>query len=723
MEWKIYEKWLDVTLYRQMTDLIYRLSNKKEKNEIYKAASRQDPLLKEPETDMETAYGLHYPGEVLERMEEHQKMTKQVYRALGLALARTLALQESFMFNGTQKIAFFKKLERSLGTEDLFFLSIRYLLEENNQRQWLDKLYQYPYQYLEEMVLALSVLPEDEKLWELLKGKMVKILETKQNLQVYEDWPVYVWIANTYRNRLKNHRKKDLNILKWLVKLSITNAKNADGALENQFQKLGYTVEEVTFLNFVMTLRATHPDHLLKQSLVMERLALNVLKTFLPGSVEYPQQAYELCSYILKTYQLLPVCIDGHNKIQECLFDILEVKNIQSFLVLYPFHEYGRKDWHYIDLLDSKWDHLAQALTREEFDFCVCETLIGKDYTKEELAKYLEKYKVLLGEDYKQVFWEKAEYSLQKVFKILSEKGMIDIIRITEVFIQSYKGNPDMFLKRKEDPVFNKWNCMMSYINLATEKIENENAFLFLKLVITESGMQEISSFLNPWNILEHAFSLTRYDIQRESCEIFRPFLSREEHRELFDWIEKHIFPEKTEEYPNFLIAILLQESTGIWMERKEAEELVKAVFPYAKDNAQKERLLEKYMTEEEKEQNKKKKEWLKEQQRRLNEWNYIKEIKEKFNQMLRESIGTAEEFKRLFDFYQNKRYSYAYEELYDKIAVSYTKDLMKRKKVIYVYREDLKYFLKLFWKLYLEENLEFSQLKDVFGRMEERKC
>lgn len=341
--------------------------------------------------------------------------------------------------------------------------------------------------------------------------------------------------------------------------------------------------------------------------------------------------------------------------------------------------------------------------------FCVCETLIGKDYTKEELAKYLEKYKVLLGEDYKQVFWEKAEYSLQKVFKILSEKGMIDIIRITEVFIQSYKGNPDMFLKRKEDPVFNKWNCMMSYINLATEKIENENAFLFLKLVITELGMQEISSFLNPWNILEHAFSLTRYDIQRESCEIFRPFLSREEHRELFGWIEKHIFLEKTEEYPNFLIAILLQESTGIWMERKEAEELVKAVFPYAKDNAQKERLLEKYMTEEEKEQNKKKKEWLKEQQRRLNEWNYIKEIKEKFNQMLRESIGTAEEFKRLFDFYQNKRYSYAYEELYDKIAVSYTKDLMKRKKVIYVYREDLKYFLKLFWKLYLEENLEFS--------------
>mgnify|MGYP000205258944 CR=1 FL=1 len=215
MEWKIYEKWLDVTLYRQMTDLIYRLSNKKEKNEIYKAASRQDPLLKEPDTDMEKEYGLHYPGEVLERMEEHQKMTKQVYRALGLALARTLALQESFMFNGTQKITFFKKLERSLGTEDLFFLSIRYRLEENNQGKWLDKLYQYPYQYLEETVLALSVLPEDEKLWELLKGKMAKILETKQNLQVYEDWPIYVWSANTCGDCGETTKERYLEILEF----------------------------------------------------------------------------------------------------------------------------------------------------------------------------------------------------------------------------------------------------------------------------------------------------------------------------------------------------------------------------------------------------------------------------------------------------------------------------------------------------------------------------
>ena len=32
MEWKIYEEWLDITLYRQMTNLIYKLSSNEEKS-------------------------------------------------------------------------------------------------------------------------------------------------------------------------------------------------------------------------------------------------------------------------------------------------------------------------------------------------------------------------------------------------------------------------------------------------------------------------------------------------------------------------------------------------------------------------------------------------------------------------------------------------------------------------------------------------------------------
>ena len=84
MEWKIYEEWLDITLYRQMTNLIYKLSSNEEKYKIYMQLKENDMFLEKPKVDMETAYGLHYPGEVLERIGEHLTLTKKTYRALGL---------------------------------------------------------------------------------------------------------------------------------------------------------------------------------------------------------------------------------------------------------------------------------------------------------------------------------------------------------------------------------------------------------------------------------------------------------------------------------------------------------------------------------------------------------------------------------------------------------------------------------------------------------------
>ena len=78
MEWKIYEEWLDITLYRQMTNLIYKLSSNEEKYKIYMQLKENDMFLEKPKVDMETAYGLHYPGEVLERIGEHLPLTKQI---------------------------------------------------------------------------------------------------------------------------------------------------------------------------------------------------------------------------------------------------------------------------------------------------------------------------------------------------------------------------------------------------------------------------------------------------------------------------------------------------------------------------------------------------------------------------------------------------------------------------------------------------------------------
>ena len=50
--------------------------------------------------------------------------------------------------------------------------------------------------------------------------------------------------------KLKGYRKKDLDILKLLVKLTGTNAKNADAVLEKRMRMFGYSDKETAFFKF-----------------------------------------------------------------------------------------------------------------------------------------------------------------------------------------------------------------------------------------------------------------------------------------------------------------------------------------------------------------------------------------------------------------------------------------------------------------------------------------
>lgn len=103
MEWNIYKEWLDINLYRQMVSMIYQSSSREDKMNFMRKEKENDLFYGAYKQSLEEEYGLYYPGEVLERMKEHRSMTKPVYRALGLALAKSDYLQENCMFNGTQK--------------------------------------------------------------------------------------------------------------------------------------------------------------------------------------------------------------------------------------------------------------------------------------------------------------------------------------------------------------------------------------------------------------------------------------------------------------------------------------------------------------------------------------------------------------------------------------------------------------------------------------------
>ena len=89
-----------------------------------------------------------------------------------------------------------------------------------------------------------------------------------------------------------------------------------------------------------------------------------------------------------------------------------------------------------------------------------------------------------------------------------------------------------------------------------------------------------------------------------------RPLLERGVHQELFMWIEEHLFLTDVGNYISFLRSILLKDSTGLWMEPKEAMQMAKEILPYLEDSSGKETLRNKYMTEEERKSLEREKEW-----------------------------------------------------------------------------------------------------------------
>lgn len=456
MEWKIYEEWLDITLYRQMTNLIYKLSSNEEKYKIYMQLKENDMFLEKPKVDMETAYGLHYPGEVLERIGEHLTLTKQTYRALGLALARMMPLQETCMFNGTQKDLFWKKMKQILGEKDLFLISINYICEEKEKNRWKQAMHAYPFERAEEMLFAMSILPDDETLWEGIKQRLADSFSKNRKISVFTEWNLFVWMVGKVMTKLKGYRKKDLDILKLLVKLTGTNAKNADAVLEKRMRMFGYSDKETAFLNFVLMYFVERPDRISLSGLTAEKIGLNVLEAFLPGKETYPEEAYVLCSRILRTYGKLSVRIDGKERLEKCMNETFRVENVKTFLTLFPFRSNEPEEWHYIDLTEEKWDPLVKELSSEEFEACVTDTLKGKTYSTKSLLKYLERYENLTEKRYQDVFWKKSEPELHVVFNRLILHGILDGKKYLEEFVKDYK-NEDPDLEKK-------WEFMAGYL-------------------------------------------------------------------------------------------------------------------------------------------------------------------------------------------------------------------------------------------------------------------
>lgn len=316
----------------------------------------------------------------------------------------------------------------------------------------------------------------------------------------------------------------------------------------------------------------------------------------------------------------------------------------------------------------------------------------------------------LTGKRYQDVFWKKSEPELHVVFNRLILHGILDGKKYLEEFVKDYK-NEDPDLEKK-------WEFMAGYLKSEIKGLCNEHSYPMLKFLINEIGMDGCE-FLSPWRILKETFSLGYYAIRHRECEFFSPVLGKEEHRELFSMVEKKFFYEYPDIYPEYLTALLLKESTALWMEQSEAYELSKLLLPFISDSYRRETLYQRYMTEEDRKRYQERKEWLKEQKKRIDHWKTEKNIKQQFNQILRENRKTDKEIQSIYEFYKNGRYSYGHKKLYCKIVSSYLKDNFAGTAKKPMAKKEALYLLKLAENMYQDECMELPEITELIERAE----
>lgn len=708
MEWNIFDEWIDSTLYCQMKDMIYAACSRCDKYSLNLENRQYELFSDEIERTIEEEYGLHYPGEVLERLGERREVGLKQMRALGLALAKTKIFHEDSMFIGNQLPAFLKRLDGISDKEDLLHLGIRYLMDGKAKKESYERLIAYPFREIAEMVFALWILPEDNGLWMQLQSRLNAKLGKERTVSVYENSKVYVWLAQNFQFRVKGYRKKDMDAFKYLMRLPFGNAWGNNETVAKKLLENGYSREEISFLNYLMIQEVRLPGSIHISSITGEKLAIEVCRNFLNAEEEYPQQAYELCSQICAFHKSFNIKINGDSGIAEALEYKVQVKNVKAFQILYPYSREVR-EWKKIDPADSKWDVLYAWLPKEEYDACITETLLSLADTAR-LTESLEHYRNLTGKEYEKRFWESAKSQDKLIFRRLADYGVMPVVKLMEQFLEEFRENAETAVQ--------KWQHWLWHMGCYIEGLQSYEAYAALKLFIEEFGVNNLDRIFSVTKIMESCFvndrnyGYYRYNAQKR-LDVFRPFLEAEEHMQLFSWIDEYMFREYTDKYVQFLINVLEKEENLLWFPKGEARD----IFLCLQEKKEASELRKIYLTEAEKKEWQDRENFMADRRALKKKIDATKEMRESFAKMIAESRLKPGQFKKIKDFI--KKYTEHKKEA-EESAASYIHALFGKERVYLYDTEEMKELFELLSILYFDGIIDLETTKEFINKVEE---
>lgn len=524
--------------------------------------------------NIQEQYGFRYFGELLERFEDKAGSDVRDIRAIALALAYAKNLLTDDMVVGKQKINFIKKITL-ISEDDIYLKGALYLLskDDENSELLLEELAQKKYQRTEEVIFILSLYDNFKQAFEILKPQLLSLLGASRNIPLIGNVGIISWFVKRLDTILKEFRSKDMALFRALSELPVSFVKSGSRPYEILIAN-NYTPEEIIYANSVILLYKPVKNTLYINSITAEKIAVEMWKTYINSEHTHSGEVYAYLTWLFKTYEKFEIKIQGFTGIFGAVREDIKLANPQTFIWLYGMFankSYGYYDSPYhnwtsifrFDIADEKWDSLASELDSDKYLRLFNEQLIrNKEHTSEQVKSYIQKYDTLTKSSYLKLFEIDHDYNYKTVFGLLVEKGLI-YLQDAFAICNSVEGTEEKTSK-SDIP-------MMKYIGDYIRGIHSREAFDFFKYFFGKYDFDHmISLFIDKpdsYNRNSRYFEEAFYhgppqyhgDNKKNRIEIERSFLSADEHRELFSWLDKYMCLYSPEKYIEFSVLMLLE--------------------------------------------------------------------------------------------------------------------------------------------------------------------
>lgn len=491
---------------------------------------------------------------------------------------------------------------------------------------------------------------------------------------------IYAWLIENLYPLICKSRKKDISLLKALINIP-TGFQKEETNVYKELIENNYSKEEIAYLNYLLLYYNIVPNSIkLGYSIVEEKIALNLCKVFINGEKSYSEEIYDFLDKLIIKYSKFNIKCYGYSGIKEALKQETNITNPTTFIKLY---EKLDKNLHSFNILEDKWDIVASNFDSKKYEELFDNFLLLSGYGKNKINECINKYNKLTEKEYLESFL-KQNYRRDSIFSFLINNEILILKDFFNTVTRENKKEYNYHLKE--------------YI----KGIRNKQSFELLKylLNLNKYSIEEINDFGFQFEDLYR-----NYGYWSQELDIKREFLSIDEEIILFNSLENCIFYTRPERYNNFLENVLKSNVIEGIIQQKELKKLYDLfceMNPKAREDTL---LMEKYLTDKEREE-------IYEQKKKQKELQKQKELIEIKEELTKEFVTVPKEnFKELYEFCDKFYYSSSKGKSCVKIVKEYIiKNIAKFNKNM----EEIKYLVKIFNCFIYQNEITIEEFKSI---------